>query len=290
MKRYNNKKTKQLRAAIYIRVSTSWQAEEGYSLEAQEHLLREYCKGRKMTVTDVYADEGISAKDVNHRPEMQRLLRDATEYKYDLIVVWKLTRFTRSLNDLVNTCELLNQYGVDLVSYSEAFDCSTPSGKMVRNILGTIAQFEREVIGENVLMAMQRKAELGDRTCSGVLGYDLDGKTSLSINETEAEYVRFCFSEYLKRKNLSEVAVEARRLGYHGKRGKIPVAHSILVIITRPIYCGYNSFHGNAYKGNHPPIVSIETYNKVQSLLRRQGRLSGRHRVYDLPSLRCGEE
>lgn len=290
MKRYNQKEAKQLRAAIYIRVSTSWQAEEGYSLETQEHLLRDYCRSRKIQVVEVYADEGISAKDVKHRPEMQRLLQDVTERKFDLVVVWKLTRFTRSLNDLVNTCELLNQYGVDLVSYSESFDCSTPSGKMVRNILGTIAQFEREVIGENVLIVMQRKAELGHRTCSGVLGYDLSGKTSLSINETEAEYVRFCFMEYLKRKNLSEVAAEARRLGYHGKRGRIPQAYTIQVIITRPIYCGYNSFHGKIYKGNHPPIVSIETYNKVQALLRRQGKLSGRNRVYDLPFLRDGEE
>lgn len=290
MKRYNQKEVKQLRAAIYIRVSTSWQAEEGYSLETQEHLLRDYCRSRKIQVVEVYADEGISAKDVKHRPEMQRLLRDVTERKFDLVIVWKLTRFTRSLNDLVNTCELLNRYDVDLVSYSESFDCSTPSGKMVRNILGTIAQFEREVIGENVLIVMQRKAELGHRTCSGVLGYDLNGKTSLSINEAEAEYVRFCFAEYLKRKNLSEVAAEARHRGYHGKRGKIPVAYTVQVIITRPIYCGYNSFHDKIYKGNHPPIVSIETYNKVQALLRRQGKLSGRHRVYDLTFLRGGEE
>lgn len=290
MKRYNQKEVKQLRAAIYIRVSTSWQAEDGYSLETQEHLLRDYCRSRKIQVADIYADEGISAKDVKHRPEMQRLLKDVTERKFDLVIVWKLTRFTRSLNDLVNTCELLNRYEVDLVSYSESFDCSTPSGKMVRNILGTIAQFEREVIGENVLIVMQRKAELGHRTCSEVLGYDLDGKTSLSINEAEAEYVRFCFSEYLKRKNLSEVAAEARHRGYHGKRGKIPVAYTIQVIITRPIYCGYNSFRGKVYKGNHPPIVSIETYNKVQSLLRRQGKISGRRRVYDLTFLRGGEE
>lgn len=285
MRRYNTEEKKQLRAAIYIRVSTTGQAEEGYSLETQEHLLRDYCKARKILVTEIYADEGISAKDVKHRPEMQRLLHDATQNKFDLVVVWKLTRFTRSLNDLVNTCDLFAKYGVDLISYSESFDCSTPSGKMVRNILGTIAQFEREVIGENVMVVMQRKAELGHRTCSEVLGYDLDGKTSLKVNDKESKYVRFCFAEYLKCKNLSEVAAEARRLGFHGKRGKIPTASAILVIITRPIYCGYNSFHGRLFKGNHQSIVSVEEFNRVQKLLKKQGKLIGRKRISELYSL-----
>lgn len=285
MRRYNTEEKKQLRAAIYIRVSTTGQAEEGYSLETQEHLLRDYCKARKIQVIGIYADEGISAKDVKHRPEMQRLLCDATQDKFNLVVVWKLTRFTRSLNDLVNTCDLFAKHGVDLISYSESFDCSTPSGKMVRNILGTIAQFEREVIGENVKIVMQRKAELGHRTCSEVLGYDLDGKTSLKVNNEESKYVQFCFSEYLKCKNLSEVAAEARRLGFRGKRGKTPTASAILVIITRPIYCGYNSFHGRLFKGNHQSIVSVEEFNRVQKLLKKQGKLIGRKRISELYSL-----
>lgn len=133
---------------------------------------------------------------------------------------------------------------------------------------------------------MRIKAEKGHRTCSGILGYDLCGRTSLSINEREAEYVRFCFEEYLKRKNLSEVAAEARVHGYYGKCGKIPTACSIQVIITRPVYCGFNSFQGHIYKGNHTPIVSVDVYNKVQSLLCRQGKISSRSRIYEIQRLK----
>lgn len=63
---------------------------------------------------------------------------------------------------------------------------------------------------------------------------------------------------------------------YRGKRGKIPTAYSVSVILTRPIYCGYNTFCGELYKGNHEPIIDIKTFNRVQFLLKKQGRFSGR--------------
>ena len=163
-----------------------------------------------------------------------------------------------------------------MMSYTEAFDTSTPMGRAMVGIVGVFAQLERELTGERVRAAMFVRAAKGKRMCSEVLGYDLCGKGSLTINKKEAEYVKFCFEKYLERKSLSEVAKLCQHQGYRGKRGKIPTAYSVSIILTRPIYCGYNTFCGELYKVNYEPIIDIKTFNRVQHLLKKQGRFSGR--------------
>lgn len=275
------------RTAIYIRVSTLDQAREGYSLEAQEKTLRKWCDDRKYEVFDLYADKGISGKDIEHRPDMNRLLDDAKEGKLDIVLFWALSRFTRSVSDLYSTMEKFQKWNVDMVSYTEAFDTSTPMGRAMIGIVGVFAQLERELTSERVSAAMAERASQGKRTCSEILGYDLDGKDSFKINEKEAEYVRFCFNEYLLRKNLSEVASEANKRGFRGKRGKKPTAWSIQKILTRTQYCGFNTFLGEIYKGNYESIVDVETFNKVSTLLKRQGKVTGRKRIE--PIIKIGQ-
>lgn len=272
-------------AAIYIRVSTLDQAREGYSLEAQEEALRKWCQDHKYDVYDLYADKGISGKDMEHRPDMRRLMQDAAARCFDTVVFWALSRFTRSVADLYDTMSKFQEWEVSMVSYTESFDTSTPMGRAMIGIVGVFAQLERELTGERVRTAMATRAAKGKRTCSEILGYDLEGKDSLKINPKEAEYVRFCFNSYLERKSLSEVAVLCREKGYLGKRGKIPSAWSIYVILTRPQYCGYNTYCGQVYKGNYDPIVTVQLYNKVQTLLRRQGKTVGRKKINDIPNV-----
>lgn len=268
--------------AIYIRVSTLDQAREGYSLDTQEKTLRKWCYERKYDIYDLYADKGISGKDIEHRPDMNRLLNDAKTGKFNIVLFWALSRFTRSVSDLYSTMEKFQKWNVSMISYTEAFDTSTPMGRAMIGIVGVFAQLERELTSERVVAAMRERAAQGKRTCSEILGYDLDGKDSFKINEKEAEYVRFCFSEYLLRKNLSEVAKAAKIRGFKGKRGKTPTAYSIQKILTRTQYCGYNIFHGEIYKGNFEPIIDIGTYNKTLTLLKKQGRNVGRKRIEPL--------
>lgn len=279
------KKDKSVIVAIYKRVSTLDQAREGYSLETQERTLRKWCEDRGYAIYSVYSDEGISGKDMDHRPELQRLMKDAENGCFDMVVFWALSRFTRSVADLYLTLEKFKVWKVDMYSYTEAFDTSTPMGRAMVGIIGIFAQLERELTAERVAAAMLERALQGKRTCHDVLGYDLDGRDSFKINPQEAEYVRFAYRTYLERKNLSEVATLCRGMGYCGKRGKIPTAWSIYVLLTRPIYCGYNSFLGRLYRGLYTPIISVEQYNKVQKLLRRQGKTAGRPRLTDLINL-----
>lgn len=273
------------KAAIYIRVSTLDQAREGYSLEAQEETLRKWCEDHSYEVYDLYADRGISGKDIDHRPDMRRLMHDARERCFDTVVFWALSRFTRSVADLYDTMSKFQQWEVSMVSFTESFDTSTPMGRAMIGIVGVFAQLERELTGERVRTALATRAAKGKRTCSEILGYDIDGKDSFKINEKEAEYVRFCFQKYLELKNLSEVAELCRLRGYRGKRGKIPTAWSISVILTRPQYCGYNTYCGEVYKGDYEPIIDVYTYNRVQFLLKKQGKAYGRKRLSKINNL-----
>ena len=278
MNRDNTKK----KVAIYIRVSTLDQAREGYSLDAQERTLRKWCDDHKYEIYDLYADRGISGKDISHRPDMGRLMRDAYDNKFDIVLFWALSRFTRSVSDLYHTMEVFKEHNIDMISYTESFDTCSPMGRAMTGIVGVFSQLEREIDGERVAAALEERARQGKRTTNQVLGYDNNGKDSFKINESEAEYVRFCFENYLKYKNLSEVAAVCKERGYCGKRGREPSPYAISVIISNPIYCGYNSFKGKIFKGLYEPIISVETFNKVQRLLKAQGRIVGRSRKKQL--------
>ena len=261
-----------MRAAIYIRVSTSEQAAEGYSLAAQRKSLMQWCNDRAYAVVDVYADGGISAKDIKHRPAMLRLLSDVQTGKIDVVCVWALSRLTRSVADLYSVWELFAAHNCGLISYTEAFDTTTPTGRAMMGMLGVFAQMEREFTAERVSAAIAERAAQGKRTCNEVLGYDLDGKDSLKINPAEAERVRYIFDRYTEYRNLSAVAELCRLRGYTGKRGKVQTAESIRRVLTCPVYAGYNSYKGQLYKGRHAPIISVKDYNRVQRILQQRGK------------------
>lgn len=205
------------RVAIYVRVSTLDQAREGYSLAAQRKAIEEWAHRNAYDVTRVYEDAGISGKDIEHRPAMREMLGAAKRKEFDIIGFWALSRFTRSIVDLYQTIDYLNQYNVTICSYTEPFDTSSVFGRFSVGILGLVAQLERELTSERVKLAMQERAAQGKRTTSEVLGYDLDGADGLKVNEAEAKEVQYIFDSYLEFKNLSAVAEMCSLRGYRGQ-------------------------------------------------------------------------
>lgn len=181
---------------------------------------------------------------------------------------------------------MLDNIGVSLVSYSESFDSCTPAGRMVRSMLGTVAQFEREVTAENVALGMLERARQGKRTGTNVLGYDKDGKDSFKINPEGAEKVHFIYDNYLIRKNISEVTALCNEKGIKGVRDRPFRTQSVLTILTRLVYAGYNLFKGQIYKGIHPAIITTHQFNRVQRIILKQGKIYGQNRkskIYILP-------
>lgn len=134
------------RAAIYARVST---ANNGQDPSLQTRELREYCEHRGWNIAGEYIDIGISgAKE--KRPALDRLLSDAHRRRVDVVLVWKLDRFGRSLKHLVTTIADLEALGVAFVSLRDNIDLSTPSGRLMFQIIGAMAEFERALIQERI--------------------------------------------------------------------------------------------------------------------------------------------
>lgn len=151
-----------MRVGGYPRVSTDEQAEQGYSLEEQTESIQKWCKehGHPPAVIEPYIDDGYSAKDLR-RPGIKRLLDDVQNKKYDIIVTTKLNRLSRKLFDILGLIDFFDKNNCNYVSVSESFDTSTYIGRMQMQMLGVIAEFDRERIAEdvrNTMKSIARKA------------------------------------------------------------------------------------------------------------------------------------
>ena len=133
------------RVAIYARVSTTEQAEEGYSIDEQIRVLHEYCEQHDYVVYEQYVDRGISGKNITGRPAVQRLLLDAELKKFDIVIVWKMNRLARKSLDLMTIVEKLNQKNIGFRSYTENYETETSSGKLQFQMMAAIAEYERKI-------------------------------------------------------------------------------------------------------------------------------------------------
>ena len=150
-----------MRVSIYIRVSTEDQAKEGYSLEVQKEYLEAFAKREGYEIFKVYCDDGISAYSTR-RPALQELLTDAKAKKFELVLVYKIDRFSRNLKDLLNLVDELFVCDVAFKSATEPFDTSTSAGKLMFQQLGSFAEFERNRIAERVFPGMIKGVQLGN--------------------------------------------------------------------------------------------------------------------------------
>ncbi len=147
-----------MRVALYARVSTC----NGQNPEMQLAELREYASRRGWEIFSEYVDLGISGSKES-RPELNRLMADAHRRHFDVALCWKVDRFGRSLRHLVNALADLDSYGVAFVSLRDNLDLSTPSGRLMFQIIGAMAEFERSLIQERVRAGL-RNAKLKGKT------------------------------------------------------------------------------------------------------------------------------
>lgn len=136
------------RAALYVRVST-----EEQKLDLQKDELIRFVSDRGWILSDVYEEKMTAARD--NRPQLKKLLISAQQRKIDIVVCWRLDRFFRSLKDLVNTLQMLNEVGVEFVSLRDRLDLSTSQGKLMLHLLGAFSEFEASLIQERVRAGVQ---------------------------------------------------------------------------------------------------------------------------------------
>jgi DNA invertase Pin-like site-specific DNA recombinase len=147
------------RVALYARVSTLNGHQDP---EMQLSELREYATRRGLTIHEEYVDQGVSGSKES-RPALNRLMTDAQKCKFDAILVWKIDRFGRSLKHLVNSLADLGAYGITFISLRDNLDLSTPSGRLMFQIIGAMAEFERALIQERVRAGLRNAKAKGKR-------------------------------------------------------------------------------------------------------------------------------
>ena len=138
-----------MRVALYARVSTL----KTQNPELQLTELREYCKARQLEIVGEFVDVGISGSRES-RPQLNRLMADAMHHRFDVVLVWKLDRFARSLKHLVNALAEFDAWKIAFVSLQDNLDLGTPAGRLMFNVIGAMAEFERDLIRERVRAGM----------------------------------------------------------------------------------------------------------------------------------------
>lgn len=130
--------------AVYARVSTDKQ-----KVDMQLQELNDFIKRSGWKLHKQYIDHGYTGANTK-RPDFSNMMIDARQRKFDILIVWKLDRLSRSLKDLINTLDELGHLGIDFISYDNNLDTSTPTGKLVFQIIGAVAEFEKDIIRERV--------------------------------------------------------------------------------------------------------------------------------------------
>lgn len=253
------------RAAIYIRVSTLEQAQEGYSVGEQRERLIAYCKAKDWLIADIYVDGGYTGSNLN-RPGVQKLI-DETD-KFDLVLVYKLDRLSRSQRDTLYLIEeVFRPRGVDFISMQESFDTSTPFGKAMIGLLAVFAQLEREQIKERTWMGRVARAKTGLYHGGGYIpiGYDYEDG-NLVVSPYEAEQVRKIFEWYLAGSSLKAITDQLHEAGYTNKYSSYSSWSSVRNILGNETYIGRLHFGDIIVEHAHEAIISEEQYNAAQIL------------------------
>lgn len=263
-----------MKVAAYIRVSTDEQAKQDISLPMQQSRLLSYCEARQWTMHDYYIEDGYSGKDLN-RPAVKRLISDANQKKFDIVLVWKLDRLSRRQQHVMYLIEdvfLPNK--IDFVSVTESIDTSTPAGRAMIGVLAIFAQLERETIIERVTESKQTAASQG-RFMGGPapFGYAHDkANKSLVIEPLHAEIIKTIYNLYLTGKYGYESIMHVL------EERKIPPPSakqwndaSVRKILTNAIYMGKIEHKGIMYKAKHDPIIDEQLWYEVQGIIKARG-------------------
>lgn len=229
-----------IRAAIYARIS-SYNQKHNYSIGEQISCCKNYINQKGWTTHYLFFDEAEGGSTIE-RPRFQSMLEKAKLGCFDVIVVWKLDRFCRSLVDLVNVEKALRNWGVSLCSVTEFLDTTSTIGRFNFRTIGSVAELERELIGERARMGLHALAKLHKwPNPHPPIGYKRLNDGRLGVRKKEAKLVRRIFAMYLREKSMSQVAFILNKEGILTKNGKKWTAIAVRDVLTDEIYIGmYN--------------------------------------------------
>lgn len=282
------KRQRKLRLALYVRVSHEEQAKHGYSLDAQKETLKEWVKENGHIISGWYIDEGVSArKKVKHRPEMQRMLKDAQTGIYDMIIFIKLDRYFRSVSEYHATQTILEDHGVHWKAILEDYDTTTTEGRFKINIMLSIAEQEADATSDRIRFTNEHKIKKGQPiTGHQPRGYKIgekaDGSKCVIKDETAAPYITAIFEHFLKYQSIAGVV----------KHMVLDLGYSISTQTTKRVL--KNTYYYGHYRGNDnycPAYIDKATFDKIQEILKEKNiKRSPTQNIYLFSGLlRCPE-
>lgn len=264
-------------ACAYIRVSTDKQEE--LSPDAQKRLIIDYCKKNGYTITNenIFFENGISGKKADKRPEFKRMiaLAKSKEHPFDVILVWKFSRFARNQEESIVYKSMLKKANVDVVSVSEPV-IDGPFGSLIERIIEWMDEYYSIRLSGEVIRGMTEKALRGGYNAQPPLGYRKNSDTGIpEIYEPEAVIVRNIFSYISQGLSLIDTARSINNMGFHTRRGGMFEQRTIRYIIENPFYYGHvrwnrqnPSEHTIKDKsewiiapGTHPVLINKESWD-----------------------------
>ena len=261
-----------MRIATYTRISTD-EEHQPYSLEAQAVRLAAYVDSQEgWRITRRFTDQASGAS--LERPGLERALKEAEAKRFDLLLVYRVDRLSRSVRGLAHVLERLDQVEVLFRSATEPFDTSSSAGRMMVQMLGVFAEFERATIVERVIAGMERKAARGEWNGGSVpFGYRLDAERRyLEPEPAEAAVVEEIFERYVERLHGTQsIGRWLSQRGYRTKQGKPFNPQAVLTILRNRAYLGQISFRGTHHAAPHTPLIEPVLFERAQAILRERG-------------------
>lgn len=279
-------------AAAYIRVSDERQDE--YSPDSQLKLIREYCQRNEILLPDEYIfyDDGISARSVKNRKEFNEMIALAKlkDRPFDLIIVWKFSRFARNQEESVVYKSLLRKNGVEVVSVSEPLSDS-PFGGLIERIIEWMDEYYLIRLSDEVRRGMTERAERGLPNAGPPFGYRMvNGR--YEVVENEAIFVRKIFEAYVSGRTLPEICEELRALGAKNRYGNYIDGRGVEYILNNPCYIGclrwnpdgrsasrrvYDNPDDILRRDCHTPVIGEELFERAREIQRIRKKASRRY-------------
>ena len=278
-------------AAAYIRVSTHDQEE--YSPESQIKLIRDYAKNNGFILPEefIFRDDGISGRRADKRPEFQRMISKAKETPapFQVILVWKYSRFARNQEEsIVYKALLKKENKIDVVSISEPL-VEGPFGSLIERIIEWTDEYYSIRLSGEVKRGMTEKASRGEPVSIPAFGYDIKNKQYIP-NEKEAPFVQMIFDDFISGMGTREIAIKLNTMEVRTHRGNFFENRNIDYILNNPVYIGkirwtptgrmkrnYDLEDSMIVDGEHQPLISNETWEQAQALLKKRKKMYAKY-------------
>lgn len=272
---------KKVIAGLYPRVSTEDQSRFGHSLDEQECKLKQLCEFKGYEIYKIYREEGVSAKNTN-RPKFQEMIEDMKNGKINKIIVYKLDRLTRSIQDLEVICSMLEEYNCELESVAEEINTGNANGKFFIRMLTILAQLEIERTSERTKFGLVGAIKKGHIPSRAPLGYKREDK-KLVINHIEEEVVRRIFNMYLEGESVCSICQtfnEENVLNRHWATTTVDKLLSNQIYIGNMEYNKRKKENIQLFENVVPAIIDKTTFAMVQKRKEKNLKNYKRKRTY----------